>query len=309
MKIIDLKSGGEIAATDSPLACAIGNFDGVHIGHRKLIEAAVDYCRAHSGTKCAVFTFESNTSGAPFIVSHEEKLKIFAECGAEIAVTVPFDEVRDMSCEAFVSDVLVGMLNVACAFCGFNFRFGKMGAGNGETLAALMESHGRSAAILPPVNLGGEPVSSTRIRAALAEGDMPLANSLLGRNFGFVSEVLHGKALGATLGFPTANQRIVHGAAVPRHGVYASLCIVDGKKFPAVSNIGVRPSIDSHGETNCETNIIGFSGDLYGREIAVYPLAFIRPERRFSGVAELTAEVMKNRTQAEEMLKKMGVSF
>lgn len=309
MKIIDLKSGGEIAATDLPLACAIGNFDGVHIGHRKLIEAAVDYCRAHSGTKCAVFTFESNTSGAPFIVSHEEKLKIFAECGAEIAVTVPFDEVRDMSCESFVSDVLVGTLNVACAFCGFNFRFGKMGAGNGETLAALMESHGRSAAILPPVNLDGEPVSSTRIRAALAEGDMALANSLLGRNFGFVSEVLHGKALGATLGFPTANQRIAHGAAVPRHGVYASLCIIDGKKYPAVSNIGVRPSIDSHGETNCETNIIGFSGDLYGREIAVYPLAFIRPERGFSGVAELTAEVMRNRTQAEEMLKKMGISF
>lgn len=309
LKITDLKSGGEIAATDLPLACAIGNFDGVHIGHRKLIEAAVGYCRAHSGTKCAVFTFESNTSGAPFIVSHEEKLKIFAECGAEIAVTVPFDEVRGMSCESFVSEILIDRLNVACAFCGFNFRFGKMGAGNGETLAALMESHGRSAAILPPVNLGGEPVSSTRIRVALAEGDMALANSLLGRNFGFVSEVLHGKALGATLGFPTANQRIAHGAAVPRHGVYASLCIIDGKKYPAVSNIGVRPSIDSHGEANCETNIIGFSGDLYSREIAVYPLAFIRPERRFSGVAELTAEVLKNRTQAEEMLKKMGISF
>lgn len=309
LKIIDLKSGREIAATNSPLACAIGNFDGVHIGHRKLIEAAVDYCRTHSGTKCAVFTFESNTSGAPFIVSHEEKLKIFAECGAETAVTVPFDEVRDMSCEVFVSQVLVGTLNVACAFCGFNFRFGKMGAGNGETLAALMKSHGRSTAIMPPVNLGGEPVSSTRIRAALAEGDMALANSLLGRNFGFVSEVLHGKALGATLGFPTANQRIEHGAAMPRRGVYASLCIIDGKKYPAVSNIGVRPSTDSHGEANCETNIIGFSGNLYGREIAVYPLAFIRPERRFSDTAELTAEVMGNRAQAEEMLKKMGISF
>ena len=309
LKIIDLKSGREIAATNSPLACAIGNFDGVHIGHRKLIEAAVDYCRTHSGTKCAVFTFESNTSGAPFIVSHEEKLKIFAECGAETAVTVPFDEVRDMSCEVFVSQVLVGTLNVACAFCGFNFRFGKMGAGNGETLAALMSANGRSAAIMPPVNLGGEPVSSTRIRAALAEGDMALANSLLGRNFGFVSEVLHGKALGATLGFPTANQRIAHGAAMPRRGVYASLCIIDGKKYPAVSNIGVRPSTDSHGEANCETNIIGFSGDLYGREIAVYPLAFIRPERRFSDTAELTAEVMGNRAQAEEILKKMGISF
>lgn len=309
LKIIDLKSGREIAATNSPLACAIGNFDGVHIGHRKLIEAAVDYCRTHSGTKCAVFTFESNTSGAPFIVSHEEKLKIFAECGAETAVTVPFDEVRDMSCEAFVSDVLVGMLNVTCAFCGFNFRFGKMGAGNGETLASLMSANGRSAAIMPPVNLGGEPVSSTRIRAALAEGDMALANSLLGRNFGFVSEVLHGKALGATLGFPTANQRIAHGAAMPRRGVYASLCIIDGKKYPAVSNIGVRPSTDSHGEANCETNIIGFSGNLYGREIAVYPLAFIRPERRFSDTAELTAEVMGNRAQAEEILKKMGISF
>ena len=309
LKIIDLKSGREIAATNSPLACAIGNFDGVHIGHRKLIEAAVDYCRTHSGTKCAVFTFESNTSGAPFIVSHEEKLKIFAECGAETAVTVPFDEVRDMSCEVFVSQVLVGTLNVACAFCGFNFRFGKMGAGNGETLAALMKSHGRSTAIMPPVNLGGEPVSSTRIRAALAEGDMALANSLLGRNFGFVSEVLHGKALGATLGFPTANQRIEHGAAMPRRGVYASLCIINGKKYPAVSNIGVRPSTDSHGEVNCETNIIGFSGNLYGGEIAVYPRAFRRPERRFSDTAELTAEVMGNRTQAEEILKKWGISF
>ena len=304
-----MKSGAEIAVPRSSLACAIGNFDGVHTGHRRLIEAAVDYCRDHSDTRCAVFTFESNTSGAPFIVSHEEKLKIFAECGAEIAVTVPFDEVRDMSCEVFVSEVLVGKLNVACAFCGFNFRFGKMGAGNGETLAALMKSHGRSTVILPPVNLGGEPVSSTRIRAALAEGDMALANSLLGRNFGFVSEVLHGKAPGAPLGFPTASQRIAHGAAAPRHGVYASLCIIDGKKYPAVSNIGVRPSTDSHGEVNCETNIIGFSGDLYGREIAVYPLAFIRPERRFSSAAELTAEVMGNRAQAEEILKKMGISF
>lgn len=309
LKIIDLKSGEIIAAPNCSLACAIGNFDGVHTGHKRLIEAATDYCRSAIGTKCAVFTFEANTSGAPFIISNEEKLKILAGLGADIAVTVNFDEVRDMSCDAFVSELLVGTLNVTCAFCGFNFRFGKMGAGDGELLSSLMKAHGRSAVIVPPVTFGGEPVSSTRIRAALASGDMALASSLLGRSFGFVSEVMHGKALGASLGFPTANQRIAHGSVIPRRGVYASLCVIDGKSYRAVSNIGVRPSIDIEGEANCETNVIDFSGDLYGKKIAVYPLVFIRPERKFSDVAELTSEVMKNREAAVKILENTEFSF
>lgn len=303
MKIIDLKSGAALSAPDHPLACAIGNFDGVHIGHRQLIEATANFCRQKNGLKCAVFTFENNTSGAPFLVSAEEKLKIAASCGAEIAVVAPFSEVRDMTCEVFVSEILIKKLNVVHAFCGFNFRFGKMGAGNGMILASLMNAQGRGTDILPPVTFEGAPVSSTRIREALANGDIALANKMLGRAFGFTSEVLHGKALGASLGFPTANQRIPHGAAMPRHGVYASVCMVSGKRYPAVSNIGVRPSVENSGEANCETNIIGYSGDLYGQTISVYPLVFIRPERRFSNVEELTAEVQRNREQARMILK------
>lgn len=303
LKIIDLASGAEISRVGFPLACAIGNFDGVHIGHRQLIEAAADFCRkSNENIKCAVFTFESNTSGAPFLVSGEEKLRLVAKCGAQIAVTVPFEEVKSMSCEAFVRDILVCRLDVARAFCGFNFRFGNKGAGNGAMLAALMRDCGRSADILPPVTFDGAPVSSTRIRAALAEGNIAAANAMLKRKYGFTSEVVHGKALGATLGFPTANQLLPAHFAMPRRGVYASLCKAEGRIFPAVSNIGVRPSVESGGKENCETNIIGFSGDLYGRTISVYPMIFLRPEMKFGSVEELTAAVLRDRETAKNLL-------
>lgn len=305
MKIIDLTDGTEISSVTFPLACAIGNFDGVHLGHRQLIKSAADFCRkSNTNIKCAVFTFESNTSGAPFLVLPEQKLRLAGECGAQVAVTVPFDEVKGMSCEAFVSDILVGRLNVERAFCGFNFRFGSMGAGNGAILSSLMEKYGRSAEILPPVTFDGAPVSSTRIRAALAEGNIAAANAMLCSKYGFTSEVLHGKALGATLGFPTANQSLPAHFAMPRRGVYASLCDVDGRIFPAVSNIGVRPSVESDGRENCETNIIGFSGDLYGRTISVYPMIFLRPEQKFGSTGELAAAVLRDRETAKRLLSR-----
>jgi riboflavin kinase/FMN adenylyltransferase len=220
-----------------------------------------------------------------------DKLLLFAQMGLEFACVCNFPDIRDLSPEDFIS-LLRNDCNCVGVTCGFNYFFGKGAAGN---ISHLREQFGWNRVFVQPeMTLDGMTVSSSRIRACLEQGDTETAEQLLGRPYSLDTNVVHGKRLGRTLGFPTANQYFPAERAIPSRGVYAVLCHTPYGTFPGVSNVGIRPTTDSHGRVNCETHIIGMQGDLYGRRIRVEFLSKIRDEQRFNGVEELVAAISRD---------------
>ncbi len=298
MEIIDLHKLEREESVSSPLSVALGNFDGVHVGHAALIKRAVEYARAH-GVKAAVWTFSDDAaaipskSGARCITSAEEKLAIFKSLGVDFAFLLPFDEVRDYSPEKFVREMLIEKCNTVCAVCGFNFRFGKNGAGNSEVLAQLMSP--RDCIVVPAVYVDGNVASSTAVRALIEGGDVEEAAKLLGRAFSIEAPVVEGKHLGRTIGMPTINQNFKDGHIIPKHGVYACIAEIGGKEFCGVANVGTRPTIkeDAH-VVNCETHIIGYDGELYGKTVKISFCRRLRDEMKFEGVDALRLQVQRD---------------
>ena len=281
VEIIDLLQGAPVSHPEAPLSLAMGNFNGVHLGHRALIEQAV----AAAGTDAlpAVWTFDRNPSGAPELSSAAEKEELCALLGVRYLIRCPFDEVRGMEAADFVRKLLIDRLGVRSVACGFNHRFGKNGAGTPELLCRVMEEIGGSCRIVGAVELGGQPISSSRIRTALAEGDVQTANAMLGRRYSIRGEITHGNEIGRTLGFPTVNQRPCGNRAPICPGVYVTSCM----GIRSVTNVGCRPTVTDSGELVFETHIIGFEGDLYGQVLEVEVLCRIRPEIKFASVTEL----------------------
>lgn len=306
MKIIDLKKGKEVHNTDAPLCLALGNFDGVHVGHRALISAAVSEGK-RAGLKTGVWTFADHpmnslcAEGIMHLTSDAEKNGIFAESGLDYVIYEDFGAVRDMTPCEFVENILISSLDCRVAVCGFNFRFGCRGAGNADELRGHMSRVGRRAVVLSSVSVNGQVVSSTAIRKYIEDGDMESAAELLGRPYAVNAPVIYGKQLGRTLGLPTINQLFEGGLVRPKRGIYASLCTIDGKSYPAVSNVGSRPTVNSDGDdVNCETHIIGFDGWLYGRSVKVEFCARLRDEVRFDSVAALKDAVERDVAAAEK---------
>lgn len=285
----------------------LGNFDGVHRGHAALLEQATLQKKRleakYPGIACGVVTFTEPTHEAlsrtplPRITDLEEKRRLFAEHGIDILIALDFNSVKDMSAEDFVRHVLQLQCNCKMAVCGFNFRFGAGGAGTHDTLRSLMDGN---AVVVPPVVIDGIAVSSTAIRAAIAQGDIQKANSFLGRPFSITDTVRHGRGVGNTLGFATINQHFKPNHIIPAKGVYAACCIVDGISLPAVSNVGVHPTFGDGDEIVCETHILDFNGDLYGKTVTTQLHYFIRLERKFDSPEQLTAEVRKNIQTAKD---------
>ncbi|MBR0326361.1 MAG: hypothetical protein IIX09_01010 [Clostridia bacterium] len=202
-------------------------------------------------------------------------------------------------------DELIEECGCGLAVCGYNFTFGKGAAGDAQMLKALLAERGIETVIVENVLSDGISVSSAGIRAALAEGDVELAEKMLGREYTVTAEVIGGRQLGREWGFPTVNQHFFDGAAVPRKGVYASSCVIDGKKYGAVTNIGVRPTVSGGNDAvTAETHIFGFSGDLYGRRLSVALKHFIRPERKFENGDELKNAVLADIETAREYCSK-----
>ena len=289
VEIIDLLQGAPVLAPAAPLSLAMGNFDGVHIGHRALISAAVGLA-SEEGLLSAVWTFDRNPSGAPVISTHAEKAEIAAALGVRYLIRCRFEEVRGLDAESFVGDILIRRLGVRAAVCGFNHRFGKNGAGTPDLLCRVMRESGGDCRIIDPVYYAGQPVSSSRIRAALAEGKIEAVNAMLGRRFRVCGEVIHGNEIGRTLGFPTLNQRLDPDRAALPDGVYVTRCM----GMPSVTNIGSRPTVTASGQVFCETHIIGFDDDLYGKQLEVEFLARIRPERKFASIGELADQLKRD---------------
>lgn len=284
-----------------PRSVALGLFDGLHPGHRRVIVAAVE--DAADDWTPAVFTFLPHSvvkDGYRRLTDDREEEHLLKIMGVQEQIKADFAAIRHLSPEEFVRDILRDALCARHVTCGFNYRFGAKGAGDAALLTALCAQYGITVTVVPEVDCGGTPVNATAIRAALADGDMPRVRRLLGRPYRLRLPVSHGQQLGRRLGLPTINQTLPADMALPRFGVYASCVQWDGHTYPAVTNVGVRPTVGSESPL-AETYILGFDGDLYDAEPAVYPLQYLRPEQTFDTLDALQTQIQRDVAAVEAM--------
>lgn len=282
---------------------ALGTFDGIHKGHKAVLEKALSEGKKR-GLVPAALLFDEHPrkrlfgEAPPEIITESDKKSIIEKMGFFV-VTVPFSEVCGLSAEEFVTKIYCS-LNVRAISCGYNYHYGKGACGNTATLREECEKLGIALFVSPEKKFKGEAVSSTRIRKALQDGNIRDANAMLGRGFSYCLEVVSGDRRGRLLGFPTINQFFPENFVRLRKGVYASKVIISGKEYPAVTNIGVRPTFD--GESfRSETCILGFSGDLYGAQVEVFLLDFLRDEIKFENSETLTAAIKRDGEAARKI--------
>ncbi len=270
---------------------ALGFFDGIHLGHRTVLRHALDV--AGDAYTPTVFTFDTlpKLQGEGLLLSREAGDRRLAKMGFSERIAADFAALRDLTPEEFARNVLSEALHAAAVCCGENFRFGKNGSGDALALKKWGDVFGFEVHILPLMPVEGEPVSSTRIRRALAAGDMLTVNRLLGHAYEITARVVNGAHLGRTFGTPTINQPLPEETAYPPFGVYASAVEVDGAVHHAVTNIGIKPTVGGHTPL-AETWIFDYTGDLYNRTVTVRPVRFLRAESTFSSVEQLKKQIM-----------------
>ncbi len=286
---------------------ALGNFDGVHLGHAHLVRAAH---RARPERPLAVLTFEPHPrelfrpDDPPFRLSlSAERADALAALGVRIVYELAFShEFSLLTAEQFITDVLVGGLGAAHLACGPDFAFGHRRGGDVALLSQRAEALGMGLTVVPPLMDGQGPFSSTRIRRALQDGYPGRATAELGRPWAIRGEVAHGDARGRTIGFPTAN--IALGRHLePARGVYAVRArLPDGRSVTGVANIGRRPTVSEGLQSRLEAHLFDFDGDLYGQELSVSLHRFLREERKFADFDELRGQIVQDAQMAREMM-------
>ena len=283
---------------------ALGTFDGLHLGHKKvLLSDTTEYDKkiALMFAEHPQKTLSGEIPGE--LITESKRSSVLGEWGYTPEI-LEFSEISELSPEEFVDNVLVGKFNASAVCCGFNYRFGKGAAGDVPLLKQLCAEREIKLTVCTEVEFDGDTVSSTRIRECLKNGDIRTANKMLGRYFSYDFEVVHGDARGRVLGSPTINQFFSENFTVAEYGVYASFTIVNGKKYISVTNIGVRPTIKGGSEKRSETNIVGFDGDLYGQNIEVFLVEKLRGERAFNSLDELSESISADRKKSTEIIKK-----
>lgn len=299
-------------------AVTIGNFDGVHKGHQRLIRGVLEKARA-GGLASVVTTFCPHPLQVlvgphtpELITTREQKLDLLATMGLDLTLMLEFTKaMAAMEPEAFVKTCLVEWLRCKELVVGYDWSFGKGRAGNFETIRKLGQKYGFACERLAPIMLHGDVVSSTRIRDCIQAGEVWEARALLGRFYAVRGEVVHGhKRGGAQLGFPTANLTLEN-EVKPRHGVYAVWVqvegdfesgVVGGHVRPGVANIGRNPTFGNE-EVSVEVHLLDFAQDLYGQELRVHFVQFLRPEQKFDGVEALVAQITQDVQQGRTILE------
>lgn len=286
---------------------ALGFFDGVHLGHQALLKACRELANAN-GCKAGAITFavhpDSLVSGnAPALLNTtEDRTRLLKAYGMDVVVELPFD--RELMTSHW-SDFLTRLVNEGAAgfVCGYDFRFGAGGNGTAKKLAAYCEREQLPYSVVPQQVLEGVRISSTHIRQLLADGDIKNANRFLGHEHIFTGTVISGRGLGHTIGIPTANLQIPQDLMLPKQGVYACKAVVDGQEYPAVTNIGMRPTVDGHHIT-VEPWLLDFSEDLYGKALTLMFMNYLRPEKKFDSLDDLQAEIQKNAAETRKIFEK-----
>jgi len=282
---------------------AVGAFDGIHWGHR-LIIGELRRIACEEKLISLVITFDPhprevlNPDGRPFLITTlEEKLEILEDLGIEAVAVVPFGGISSLSPEEFVRRYMIEGAHARCVVAGYNHTFGRGGAGNVASLKIFGREIGYKLLVVPPFTLNGEIISSTKVRESIAAGDVELANSLLGRRYSLRGEVVKGVGRGRALGFPTANLRVRKMKLLPKDGVYSVIADVGGSSLSGIMNIGFRPTFGGDVHT-VEVHIIGFSGDLYGSELKVELVSYLRDEMPFQDVDMLKLQIAEDRKRA-----------
>ena len=291
------------------IALALGTFDGFHLGHKKVIDNAI---ASNKTPKVLLFNEHPQkviTKKSPGeLITESQKKELLDKWGIE-PIIIDFGDIMNFTYEEFFYEILLKKLGVTALSCGFNYHFGSKAQGNTEKLSALCKKENIELFISDAVEYKNEPVSSTRIRKAIKNGDIEEANAMLGREFSYDFLVVHGDARGRTIDSPTINQFFTEDFIVPEYGVYASYTVIDGEKYSSVTNVGVRPTIEGFSKERSETNIIGFTGDLYDKNISVHLLKKIREEMRFSGLDELKNQIAKDRATSQIISKEKGITL
>lgn len=302
-----------VSAPWAPSVVAIGMFDGIHRGHQAVIQAAREIARARQ-LPCTVFTFVSHPrqvlrpdQPVPLLTTWDEKRCFLAGFGVDTVVGAPFTPAfSELSAREFVARILVGQMRARHVVVGYNFAFGHGQEGNGERLKELGAEFGFEVTVVPPFEVEGASVSSSRIRKLLATGHVTEANALLGRPYALTGTVVTGDQRGRLLGFPTANLAVDEGKLLPAYGVYAGQALwTEGPgtgmhQAPCVVNLGMRPTFDPP-QLRIEAHLMGWSGDLYGKLLTVSLQHRLRAELAFRSVEELVAQIRQDVAQAQSL--------
>lgn len=288
---------------------ALGFFDGVHLGHQALLRCAVERA-AQMELSSAVFTFDRSPKEfvtgvkVPLLTTTEERSATIQRLfPVETVIIEPFDEqMMTMPWVDFVL-MLAQKYRAGWLVAGHDFRFGHKNAGTPALLCKKAAQLGMGCDIIPAVTQGGVTVSSTLIRTLLRDGEVERARQLMGHPYTITGQVLHGKGLGRTIGAPTLNVIPADGLLIPAYGVYAARVSVDGRQYEAVTNVGVRPTVDENGGVTVESHLLDVNEQLYGRECRVEFLKLLRSEQRFADLGALQAQIAKDVAAAREVFR------
>lgn len=292
---------------------ALGFFDGVHKGHGALLRTVAQAADRLGAMPCA-FTFDRSPTAAitgqtiPLLSSVEDRVWLMRRYyGIEEVIVAPFDGMQKMDWQDFVSEYLQKELGCVHVVAGHDFHFGYMGKGNPQRLQEKCRELGMGCDIIQKVEQDGITISSTYIRTLIAQGEMERADQFLGHPHTLTNRVAHGKKIGTTtLGFPTVNLLIPQGVIVPAYGVYATRVWFDGQCRCAVTNVGVRPTVeDNDGHVTVEGFILDFDGDLYGHEIRMEFYKYLRPEQKFASMQALADEIRHNAQQTRDYFRQL----
>jgi riboflavin kinase/FMN adenylyltransferase len=292
---------------------ALGNFDGLHRGHLKIIERVRRGAAEHGGTPMAM-TFDPHPSrvvrpdkAPPLLMTKQQRIEALEQAGIAAVAVVRFThELSQWDPERFVRTVLVEWLRVSEVWVGANFLFGHDRSGNFSTLRSLGQRYGFRADKIDPVRYKEFVVSSTRVRRLVSEGRMDEAGALLGHQYYIDGEVVHGTRRGHELGFPTANLDTKN-ELLPPNGVYATTATIDGIVHPSITNVGVRPTFGDTTKTMIEAYVLGFDADVYGRTLRLGFVQRLRDERKFEDVDALRAQIEADRRRAERLFAQLSV--
>ena len=295
--------------TQQPTVLTIGTFDGVHLGHQKIIERVVATAR-QEGLLATIFTFfphprmvVQHDKSLKLIHTLEEKKQLLQRLGVDLLVVQPFNEAfAQLTAEEFVSTILVQHLNVKKVIIGYDHRFGRNRTANINDMRLFGEKYGFAVEEISVQEVDEVSVSSTKIREALNKGDVTTAEHYLGTPYSLTGTVVHGLKLGRTLGYPTANIQVTEDyKLIPKDGVYAVYSYIGERKVYGMMSIGKNPTIEGKG-ASIEVYFFDFNGDLYDRELTIYFVKYLREERKFSSVALLKKQLQDDETTARKAI-------
>ncbi|MBQ3566327.1 MAG: bifunctional riboflavin kinase/FAD synthetase [Oscillospiraceae bacterium] len=285
-------------------AVALGIFDGVHLGHRLILDTAKTF--SEKGMKFAVFTFKTASveikHGKPYeyLYTENQKNHILENLGAEYICSPDISAIKNMSGEQFAKEILAEKMNAGAVVCGENFRFGKDASCGAEDIVAFGKKYGFEVIVCKTLEKNGEKISSGKIKDYLKNGELSKANELLGERYFILGEVVTGNRLGRTISFPTINQLFEEKQVVPKKGAYASSTEIYEKEYCAITNIGVKPTVESNIKPLAETHIIDFGSDIYGKTIKTEFIEFLREEKKFPSLEHLKEQILSDLNTAKK---------